>query len=173
MKKGLCRAFQKVIIGMKPFSEFGLASMVLSHAYVRKSKTYFVKIGHFHGRRFNIQDQLKGKVAGCGVSSPLYYGGYRNEQLKLVQALATVQLDNENTNATLSSRNNISALESIDISLSSSSMTDEQKNLQNIVKIHFIEKIILDGVCLSTFSDMIDSSKLKEGITQLFDALSE
>jgi len=52
-------------------------------------------------------------------------------------------------------------------------MTDEQKNLQNIVKIHFIEKIILDGVCLSTFSDMIDSSKLKEGITQLFDALSE
>jgi hypothetical protein len=76
VKKGLCRAFQKVIIGMKPFSEFGLASMVLSHAYVRKSKTYFVKIGHFHGRRFNSQDQLKGKVAGCGVSPPFYYGGY-------------------------------------------------------------------------------------------------
>ena len=52
-------------------------------------------------------------------------------------------------------------------------MTDEQKNVQNIVKTHFFEKIILDGLCSSTFLDMIDSSKLKEGITQLFDAFSE
>jgi hypothetical protein len=35
---------------------------------VGKQKTFFVKVGHhFPGKRFNIQDQLKGKVAGCGV----------------------------------------------------------------------------------------------------------
>jgi hypothetical protein len=44
-------------------------------------------------------------------------------------------------------------------------MTDKQKKLQNIVKTHFFEKIILDSLCSSTFLDMIDSSKLKEGIT--------
>jgi hypothetical protein len=120
------------------FSEFGLTSMELSHAYVGNYKTYFVKVGHFHGRHFNIQDQLKGKVAGCGVSTCLYYGGCREQQLKLVQGLATVQLNDSSTNATtLSSSNSITAAESTDVFLSSSSMTDEQKNLQNIVKTHF------------------------------------
>jgi hypothetical protein len=37
------------------------------------------------------------------------------EQLKLVQALATVQINNENTNAMLSSRNKVDALKSIDV----------------------------------------------------------
>jgi hypothetical protein len=101
------------------FSEFGLTYMELSHAYVGKYKTYFVKVGHLHSRRFNIQDQLKGRVARCGVSPRLYYGGCREQQLKLVQGLATVQLNDYSTNATtLSSSNNITAAESTDVFLS-------------------------------------------------------
>jgi hypothetical protein len=82
------------------FSEFGLTSMELSHAYVGKYKSYFVKVGHFHGRHFNIQDQLKGKVAGCGVRPRHYYGGCQEQQLKLLQCLATVRLSDYSTNAT-------------------------------------------------------------------------
>jgi hypothetical protein len=31
-----------------------------------------MKVGHFPGKCFDIQDQLIGKTAGCGVSPYLY-----------------------------------------------------------------------------------------------------
>jgi hypothetical protein len=40
----------------------------------------------------------------------------------------------------------------------------------NIIKLHFFEKVVCDGVDSTTFFDMIDASKLKQGITELLDA---
>jgi hypothetical protein len=69
-------------------AEFCLPLEVL-HLYLNKQKTYFVRVGEFKDQRFTIQDQLKGKM----VRSPqLYFGGCRNQQLKLVNALAAVEL---------------------------------------------------------------------------------
>ena len=96
------------------------------------------------------------------------------EQLKLVQALATVQINNENTNAMLSSRNKVDALKSIDVVFiivindwRAEKLTVSCKNP------FFSKKIILDDVGSSTFLDLIGASKLKEGITQVFDAFSD
>ena len=101
------------------------------------------------------------------VRSPhLYYGGCHEEQLNLIHALAEVELEHAPIEA-----NSVRAPIS-DGLISSTIVNDEQRNLQNIVSALFFERITRDDVDSSSFLDMIDASKLKGEITQLFDAFT-
>ncbi len=71
------------------------------------------------------------------------------EQLKLINSLASVQLEPTATNENIT----VQALDSDDNSpsLQSLQISDEHKNLMNIIKVHFFEKVVRDGVDSSTF----------------------
>jgi hypothetical protein len=83
-------------------------------------------------------------------SPPLYYGGGQEQKLKLMQARATVQLDNENTNAILSSKDYINAPKSNEKSSPLLSMSDEHKNLKEYCKNLFLKNH--PGWCLFIYT---------------------
>ncbi len=80
------------------------------------------------------------------VRSPwLYYGGFHEEQLKLIHDLAEVEPERPPIEA-----NSVRAPTS-DGLIFFTIINDEQNNLQNIVSAHFFERITHDGINSSSF----------------------
>jgi hypothetical protein len=99
----------------------------------------------------------------------LYYSGCQQQQLKLIQSIAMIPL------GPLISESETPCLEEtadLDSNKTAPKITADNMNLQNIVKVHFLEKIFHDRFDTSVLWDAIGATKLKAGLNELFGAFS-